>query len=144
MSEVLFRSFHYTYYHIPLALCAKLLSRVWLCDHVDCSPPGSPVHEESPDRNTGVGCHVPLQEPDLFPTQGLNTDLWHCRWIRHHLYQMWKREGQKLPTTFQGWLRAQNAPVAPTHPFQKDTQRLKRMDLQFIWISKPLEEWAVG
>ena len=86
-----------------------------LCDPMDCSPPGSSVHVDSPGRNTGVGCHVPLQ--GIFPTQGSNPGLWHCRWILHHLYQMWKREGQKLPTTLQGWLRAQKALVAPTHPF---------------------------
>ena len=29
---------------------------------MDCSPPGSPVHGDSPDKNTGVGCHAILQE----------------------------------------------------------------------------------
>ena len=28
-----------------------------LCDPMSWSPPGSPVHEDSPGRNTGVGCH---------------------------------------------------------------------------------------
>ena len=32
-----------------------------LCNPVDCSPPGSPVHGDSPDENTGVGCHALLQ-----------------------------------------------------------------------------------
>ena len=27
-----------------------------LCDHMDCSPPGSSVHGDSPGKNTGVGC----------------------------------------------------------------------------------------
>ena len=31
-----------------------------LCDPVDCSPPGSSVHGESPGKNTGVGCHALL------------------------------------------------------------------------------------
>ena len=31
-----------------------------LCDPMDCKPPGSSAHGDSPDRNTGVGCHVPL------------------------------------------------------------------------------------
>ena len=39
----------------------KPLSRVRLCDPVDCSPPGSSVHGDSPDKNTGVGCHSHLQ-----------------------------------------------------------------------------------
>ena len=28
-----------------------------LCDLIDSSPPGSPVPENSPGKNTGVGCH---------------------------------------------------------------------------------------
>ena len=48
-----------------------------LCDPMDCSPPGSSVHGIFPGRNTGVGCHFLLQE--IFPTQGLNPGLPHCR-----------------------------------------------------------------
>ena len=36
-------------------------SQVWLCDHIDCSPPGSSVHEIPQAKNTGVGCHSLLQ-----------------------------------------------------------------------------------
>ena len=50
-----------------------------LCDPMDCSPPGSSVHGDSPGKNTGVGCHALLQE--IFPTQGSNPGLPHCRWI---------------------------------------------------------------
>ena len=38
-----------------------------LCNHMDCSPPGSSVHGDSPGKNTGVGCHALLQ--GIFPTQ---------------------------------------------------------------------------
>ena len=31
------------------------------CDPMDCSPPGSSVHGDSPGKNTGVGCHALLQ-----------------------------------------------------------------------------------
>ena len=41
------------------------------------------VHRDSPGKNTGVGCHALLQ--GIFPTQGLNPGLLHCRWI---LYQL--------------------------------------------------------
>ena len=34
---------------------------------VDCSPPCSSVHGDSPGKNSGVGCHALLQE--IFPTQ---------------------------------------------------------------------------
>ena len=37
----------------------ELLSHVQL-DPLDCSPPGSSVHEDSPGKNTGVGCHFLL------------------------------------------------------------------------------------
>ena len=39
-----------------------------LCDPMDCSPPGSSVHGDSPGKNTGVGCHALPQ--GIFPTQG--------------------------------------------------------------------------
>ena len=45
---------------------------------MDYSPPDSSDHEmDSPGKNTGVGCHFLLQE--IFPTQGLNLGLPHCR-----------------------------------------------------------------
>ena len=37
----------------------------------------------SPGQNTGVGSHVLLQ--GIFPTQGSNLGLLHCRQILHHL-----------------------------------------------------------
>ena len=49
------------------------------CDPVDYSPPGSSVHGDSPGKNTGVGCYALLQ--GIFPSQGLNPGLPHCRWI---------------------------------------------------------------
>ena len=36
----------------------------------------------SPGKNTGVGCHSLLQR--IFPAQGLNPGLLHCRQIIHH------------------------------------------------------------
>ena len=40
-----------------------------LCNPMDCSPPGSSVHDNSAGKNTDVGCHAVLQ---IFPTKGLN------------------------------------------------------------------------
>ena len=45
--------------------------------------PGSSVHEDSPGKNTGVGCHALLQ--GIFPIQGLNPGLPSYRWILYHL-----------------------------------------------------------
>ena len=38
---------------------------------------------DSPGKNTGVGCHALLQ--GIFPTQGSNLGLLHCRQILYHL-----------------------------------------------------------
>ena len=38
---------------------------------------------DSPGKNTGVGCHALLQR--IFPTQGLNPLLLHCRWLLYLL-----------------------------------------------------------
>ena len=76
-----------------------------LCDPVDCSPPGSSVHGilqarilewvaisfskncitpwNSPGQNTGVGSFSLLQ--GIFPTQGSNPGLPHCRQIIYQL-----------------------------------------------------------
>ena len=54
-----------------------------LCDCMDCSPSVSSVHGDSPGKNTGVGFHTFLQE--IFPTQGLNSGLLHCKWIFYRL-----------------------------------------------------------
>ena len=44
-----------------------------LCDLTDCP-------WNSLSRNTGVGCHSLLQ--GIFPTQGLNSGLLHCRQVK--------------------------------------------------------------
>ena len=69
------------------------VSRVHLCDPMDCSPPGSSVH----GKNTGAGCHFLLQ--GIFPTQGLN---------RHLL----RRQADSQPLSHQGLL---------TYYLKKDT-----------------------
>ena len=47
----------------------KSLSHVGLCDPMDCSPPTSSVHRDSPGKNNGVGCHALLQ--GIFPMHPL-------------------------------------------------------------------------
>ena len=54
-----------------------------LCDSMGCSPPGSSVLGDSPDKNTGVGCHALRQ--GIFPTQGLNPGRLPCGQILHRL-----------------------------------------------------------
>ena len=56
-SKEILRCFYHSckYYFCPITVyCAQLLSRVRLCNAMDCSPPGSSVHGDSPGKNTGV------------------------------------------------------------------------------------------
>ena len=72
--------------HRSLSEYHKCLVAQWcltLCDPMDCSPPGSHVHGGSPGKNTGVSCHALLQ--GIFPTQGSNPGLPHCRQVLYHL-----------------------------------------------------------
>ena len=43
----------------------------------------APLSVGFPSKNTGMGCHLPLQ--GIIPTQGLNPGLPHCRWILYLL-----------------------------------------------------------
>ena len=51
-----------------------------LCNPVDCSPPGSSIHGDSPGKNTGVGSLSLLQGD--FPNQELNWSFLHRRQTR--------------------------------------------------------------
>ena len=62
-------------------LCLVTQSCPTLCDRMDM--PGYSVNGDSPGKNTGVGCHTLFQ--GIFPTQGSNQGLLHCRQI---LYQL--------------------------------------------------------
>ena len=64
-------------------LCLVTLLCPTLCDPMDCSLPGSSVYGDSSGKNTGVGCYALLQ--GIFPTQGLNPGLPHCRRILYRL-----------------------------------------------------------
>ena len=67
--------------HVVLRLVTQ--SCLTLCDPIACSPQGSSVHRNSPGKNTGEACHSLLQ--GIFPTQGSEPALLHCRWILYHL-----------------------------------------------------------
>ena len=69
----------------------KLSLFPWICCSVSCvrffATPWTvayqAVHGDSSGKNTGVGCHALLQ--GIFPTQGSNPGLVHCRWILYCL-----------------------------------------------------------
>ena len=52
-----------------MCLVAQLCPSLY--NPMDCSPPGSSVHGDSPGKKTGVGCHV-LQQ-GIFLTPGFFT-----------------------------------------------------------------------
>ena len=66
-----------------------------LCNPMDCSKPGFTVWN-SPGMNTGVGSHSLLQ--GIFPTQGSNLGLLHCKQI---LYCLSHQGGQGGTTIFE-------------------------------------------
>ena len=78
-----------------LVLVAQLC--LTLCNPMDCSPPGSSVHEIFHAKDTGVGCHFLLQ--GIFPTQESNLGFLHCRqmlyWLSHQ-GSPWFGEGSPL------------------------------------------------
>ena len=79
------------------------------CNPMDCSPPGSSVHE-IPGKNTRVGWHSLLQ--GTFPTQGSNLSLLHCRQILYclsHQGSPWEKYG--FPLTSQLALALSSQPV---------------------------------
>ena len=75
-------------------LCLVAQSCPTLCDPMDCSPPGSSVHGDSPGKNTGVGCHSLLQ--GIFPTQGSNPGLPHGRQILYRLNHQYQSRVDSL------------------------------------------------
>ena len=57
-----------------------------LCDHLDCSLPGSSVHGDSPHKNTGGGCYAlllgNLPNPGIkprFPALQVDSTIWATR-----------------------------------------------------------------
>ena len=60
----------------------KVKSCPILCNPMDCNLPSSLCPWDFPGKNTGVGCHFLLQ--GIFPTQGLNPSLSHCRQTLYH------------------------------------------------------------
>ena len=64
-------------------LCLVTQSCPTLCNSVDFSLPGLPVHGHSLGKNTWVGCCALLQ--GIFPTQGSNPRVPYWRQIFYHL-----------------------------------------------------------
>ena len=64
---------------VCVCVCACVLSHAQLfATPMDCNPPVSSVHGDSPGKNTGVGCHFLLQ--GLFLNQGSSPHLGHRKY----------------------------------------------------------------
>ena len=64
-------------------LCLVVQACLTLCKPMVCRRPGSFVHGDSPNNNARMGCHALLQ--GIFPIQGSNSGLQHCRRILYLL-----------------------------------------------------------
>ena len=89
-----------------------------LCDPMDCSPPGSSVHE--------MGCHFLLQ--GIFPTQGSNPSLLQLRHRQadslslSHLERLFENQANSFSTKsltelVRTWPLAESIPVARKIPW---------------------------
>ena len=82
LSDQRFHIFHFLCSVMSAFSLSHAQSCLTLCDPMDCSLDPS-VHRNSPGKNTGVGYHALLQ--GIFPTQGSNPGLLHCRRILYRL-----------------------------------------------------------
>ena len=96
---------------IYMLCCADSLSYVWLFA-TPWTLPGSSVYGDSLGQNTGVGCHALLQ--GLFPTQGSNPGLLHCRW-----WVLYRLSHQRNPRILE-WV---------TYPFSRKWKSLTPVQL---------------
>ena len=79
-------------------VCVVIQLCLTLCSPMDCSPPGSSI-QDSPGKNTAVCCLALLQ--GIFPTQGSNPGLPHCRGILYQLNHQetpWILEWRAIPS----------------------------------------------
>ena len=81
-----------------LCMCLVTQSCPTLCDPMDCSSPGSSIHGDSPGKNPRVGCHALLQ--GIFPTQGSNPGLPHCRQVLYRLSHQGSHWGRTVTVFF--------------------------------------------
>ena len=80
---IIFATFSNSLVWACVVLCLVTQSSPTLCDSMDWSLLGCSVHRDSPGKYTGGGCHALLQ--GIFPNQGSNPGLLHCRWIIYRL-----------------------------------------------------------
>ena len=107
-------------------------SHIWLFVTLwTVSPPGSSVHEVSPGKNTGVGCHALLQ--GIFPTH----------WSKHISYVSWVGKQvslplmptRKLPIEYNPWLRHTNLVIMSSFFVCDLTSEVWSITVSFSWCN---------
>ena len=71
-----------------------------LCDPIDCSPPGSSVHGDSPGKNTRVGCHALLQgssQPRNRTQVSRMAGRFFTVWATREVHKWWKQKSNLGP-----------------------------------------------
>ena len=136
-------------FYNPCLLCSSsmLLARscLILCDPMDCSPPGSSAHGDSPGKNTGMGCHSLFQ--GNFPTQESKGGLLHCRWV---LYQLSSPGVLLLPNSFIinfllcSLIKVDSILFSPLTRFLDSGDLLLLMFLTFLGVLFPLHHFNLG
>ena len=87
MRLVLHNSQQYMHYPSDIKSLLKISGRVYESEKY--------VHGDSSGNKTGVGCYVLFQ--GVFPTQGLNTGLLHCRQIKDpDSGKDWRQEEKRM------------------------------------------------
>ena len=89
---------------------------------------------DSPGKNTGVGCRALLQ--GIFPTQGSNPGLSHCRWILYRLSHQWSPRG--LEWVAHPFSRGSSQPSNPS--------RVSCIVGGFItsWATREVQSWGLA
>ena len=94
----------------------------------------------SPGKNTGVNCHFLLQ--GIFPTQGSNLSLLHCKQILYHLSHQGSPIGKKWTYTEKNTLFLNSfcdetlRTWAPLSPETKCVISVKRPWVQVTWFQQ--------
>ena len=83
-------------------------SHLAMSDPLD--PPGSSNHEILPGKRTEVGSHSLLQ--GIFPTQGSNHSLPHCRQVLYHLSHQGSRSSSRSSSLLTPFYSPTSLPTA--------------------------------
>ena len=128
-----------TYLYVIKVLVAQ--SYLTLCDPMDYSSQGSSVHGSLWARITGASSHSLLQ--GIFPTQGSNPCLLHCRQISYRLsYQGSFRHppkplpGAEIMSTRAGWPHTWSGLTGGhlPHPSHPGLPALLKLRLCFLFV----------